>query len=133
MSPRTILVVDDDADSASVLARLLRRDGYEVRVAISMAEASHCAVAWRPDFLISDVKLTDGDGCELLRRVRRVYPVRAIAVTGYVGEPFEQQCRDAGYERVLAKPFRFEQVQAAIEFQLPAAPGRVSTPQPAGA
>ena len=115
MSPLRILVVDDHGDSASALARLLRHAGHDVRTSESVADAFRQALSDPPDVIVSDLDLTDGDGCELLRRIRLLHPrVRGIAVSGYVGEQYERQCREAGYETLLAKPLAFEQVLAAV-------------------
>ena len=115
MSALRILVVDDHGHSASALARLLRHDGHEVRTAESAADAYRQAEADPPDLIVSDLDLTDGDGCALLRHVRLLHPrVRGIAVSGFVGDKYERECREAGYEVLLAKPLAFEQVVAAV-------------------
>lgn len=112
--PLHVLVVDDHGDSAVALSRLLRHAGYDVSEARTVGEAFRLGLAKRVDVLVSDLDLTDGDGCELLRRLRAAYPLRGIAVSGYQGAPHEEQCREAGYERLLAKPLVFDQVLEAI-------------------
>ena len=110
-----ILVVDDHADSLRALAELLRRSGHDVVAAATVEEALRLALRQPPDLLVSDIQLTDGDGCELLRRIRAVHPtVRGIAVSGYAGNPLEVQCREAGYETMLVKPLVFERVLAIV-------------------
>src|SRR5215218_7605413 len=119
-----ILVVDDDAQSLSALGRLLRGTGHEVREAPSVAEAFRLALADPPELLLSDLELSDGDGCELLRRLRALHPhVRGVAVSGFAGAPHEQRCRDAGYERLLVKPVLFEHVLSAIDGARPLSTG----------
>ena len=111
----SILLVDDRRDSLNPLARLLRLDGRTVREAGTVTEAFRLAVMDPPDVLVTDLDLTDGDGCELLRRIRALHPaVRGIAVTGHTGEPHAAQCRAAGFESVLTKPVGFEQILDAI-------------------
>jgi CheY-like chemotaxis protein len=125
-----ILLVDDDAQSLSALGRLLRRTGHDVREAPSIAEAFRLALADPPELLLSDLDLPDGDGCELLRRLRALHPhVRAVAVSGFTGAPHEQRCRDAGYERLLVKPLLFEQVLSALDGVRPLSAG-ASSPAP---
>jgi CheY-like chemotaxis protein len=110
-----ILVVDDHEESTSALGRLLSRAGHDVRRAGSVADGLRSAAAVPPDLVISDLTLADGDGCELLRRIRELHPrVRGVAVSGYTGEPYEQRCLDAGFEILLAKPMPFELLLAAI-------------------
>jgi CheY-like chemotaxis protein len=128
-----ILVADDHEDSVSPLARLLRQEGHDVHEARSVADAFRFAVSAPVDLLISDLDLTDGDGCELLRRIRQLHPtVRGIAVSGFDGEAYERQCREAGYERLLSKPLIFQHIRAAIgAARPPVGLGGVPSPTPA--
>jgi len=110
-----ILIVDDDAVSLSALSRLLRYEGHHAIVARSVAEAFRLAIADPPDLLIGDLDLPDGDGCELLRRIRLLHPsVRGIAISGFIGEEYERRCREAGYTQLLGKPFVLQQLLAGI-------------------
>jgi CheY-like chemotaxis protein len=131
MPTQRILIVDDDAQSLTALGRLLRGVGHDVREAQSVAEAFRLALSDAPQLLVSDLELTDGDGCELLRRLRAIHPlVRAVAVSGFVGDPYDRRCRDAGFESLLAKPVLFEQVIAAIDgVRAPSTPGGVAAPR----
>ena len=123
--PLSILLVDDHADSLYPLARLLSHSGHEVRTAASVAEGLAAAEARRPDLLVSDIALPDGDGCDLLRRVRETMPgVKGVALTGLTGlglEPFLDRCRLAGFERFLAKPILFQEVTTVLRELFPAA------------
>ncbi len=65
----TILVVDDKEASRYTVARLLRKQGYEVREAASGEEALRLA-AGRPDLVILDVKMPDMSGYEVCRRLK---------------------------------------------------------------
>ena len=115
MSGFKILVVDDHEESTMALGRLLARAGHHVCCANSVAEGLRSAAAVRPDVLVSDLTLADGDGCDLMRRLRDLHPlVRGLAVSGHTGQDYERQCRDAGFERLLAKPLPFEKLLAAI-------------------
>ena len=115
-----VLIVDDDVVASRALAKLLRHQGHNVTTAHTLAGAlalgTHGAA---PDLLVCDVDLPDGDGCELLRRLRAFYGGRhmaAVAVTGH-GEEWAERCREAGYGWFLIKPLRFEkllQVVAAV-------------------
>jgi two-component system OmpR family response regulator len=64
-----ILIVEDDADSCEVLCRLLERSGYETDCAGTLGEAVKI-LRRRPDFVILDLKLPDGDGLALLTGLR---------------------------------------------------------------
>jgi len=112
-----ILVVDDHPGSALALALLLKREGHDVGSAASVEDAFEAATSGREvDLLISDIGLPDGDGYELLRRVRDAYgrDVPAIAVTGS-GEPKDaEDCRRAGYSRFFLKPITLPDLLAAV-------------------
>ena len=117
-TPLRILVVDDHEDSARALARLLRHDGHVVTTAHSITGAMALVVGQRPvDLLLSDIDLPDGNGCQLLDRLRAFYggrDVAAVALTGHGEEAWIEQCRRAGYRHFLLKPVRFEEVLAVV-------------------
>jgi CheY-like chemotaxis protein len=113
-----ILIVDDHVDSARSLTRLLRHEGHLVITAHTMTGAMTLVVGQQPvDVVLSDIGLPDGDGCELLRRLRSFYGGRdlpAVALTGLGDEALIDECREAGYRGFLMKPVIFEQVLGAI-------------------
>lgn len=77
---RSILIVDDDASVRGLVARLLRSWGHAVvGEAGSIAEALTCADDLRPDVVLVDIGLPDGDGFSLARRLRAsTWPVRVV-------------------------------------------------------
>ena len=111
----SILVVEDHADSAAMLERLLSRLGHTVTLAASVREAEGLASNRRFDVVISDVGLPDGDGYSLFCSVREMYPVKGIAVTGYGAAEDVAACRRAGFDAHLVKPVLFEQLKAALD------------------
>ena len=66
-----ILVADDEAPIANVVAMKLRNAGLEVTVALDGQEAYELAMADRPDFLITDLQMPGMNGLELCRAWRR--------------------------------------------------------------
>ena len=82
MTPCRTLLVEDDLDTCEALSRILRHRGYEVDCANSMNEALVKLKAM-PACLVLDLMLPDGNGVELLRRVREAgLPVRVAVATG---------------------------------------------------
>ncbi|MEW4569697.1 response regulator [Tautonia sp. JC769] len=120
-----ILLVEDHSDIARVLATLLSRAGHVVTTAGSMSRAEQIAAASGPfDLLISDLSLPDGSGLELKRRLG---DIPGIAVSGYSTEVDLQECLDAGFMDLLAKPIEFAALRDLIrhiDWSRPAAPGR---------
>jgi len=110
-----VLVVEDDTEVRDWLAHCLLRDGHEVRGVADAAQARACAAepGYRPDLILMDYALPDGDGVTLLEDLRAAWPsAAAVFVTvqwsGQVIERIEQ----TGCERV-AKPFEAEALRAA--------------------
>jgi CheY-like chemotaxis protein len=127
-----VLVVDDHEGSARVLAVLLSREGHDVITAGSARDALAAARVGRPvDVLLSDISLPDVDGCELLRRLRLQYgrDFRAVAITGNGEASDVEQCRLAGFSRLLLKPIDFSELLAVLrEMQTGSQPGGISQP-----
>jgi signal transduction histidine kinase len=110
-----ILLVEDDRDSARVLARLLRSLKHEVIVAGDCASAMARGAVGEFDLLIADLGLPDGSGLDLLVRLRHAAPIKAIALTGYGSEDDIRRSFAAGFEAHLTKPITLDQlVQAMI-------------------
>ena len=84
MNDFRLLVVEDEADQRTLLAGLLSAEGYSVACAASLAEATRELGRAPVDLVISDWRLPDGDGGELLARVRAHHPdVGFVMVTAY--------------------------------------------------
>ena len=109
-----ILLVDDHAESVEPLARLLEMHGHDVTTAFTADEALGEARARRFDLLVSDLDMPVTNGCDLLRRVREMYPLKAVAVSAHTSGRFMKLAEAAGYERVLTKPVKFDEVLEAI-------------------
>ena len=77
---RSILIVDDDASVRGLVARILRSWGHAViGEAGSIAEALTSAEVLRPDVVLVDIGLPDGDGFSLARRLRAsTWPLRVV-------------------------------------------------------
>ena len=100
-----ILVVDDDDDVRRTTVRILESFGYEV-CGVDCGQAARQAVAEANyDMLLVDVRLPDGDGCSLVKELKKTNPnVSALLVSGYIDDGVRARVRNDGY-RVLAKPF----------------------------
>jgi PAS domain S-box-containing protein len=104
---RRIMLVDDNVDGASTLARLLGAHGHEVRVFHEPIAALAAVRAFRPDLAVLDIGLPVLDGYELARRMRVLlegHPCRMVALTGYGQEADKARSAQAGFEQHLVKP-----------------------------
>ena len=112
--PLRVLLVDDHADTADLLRMLLVRRGFQVTTARSVATALAAAESAPIDVLVSDIGLADGSGCDLLRQLRAVSPLPAIALSGRDREADVQSARDAGFDEYLGKPVGIIQLVEAL-------------------
>jgi len=104
---RRILVVDDNTDTATSLAALLRLARHETYTAHDGLEALKAAEHLQPDVVLLDVQLPELDGYEVCRRIRQ-HPwgqnITLVAVTG-LGQPEDRRkSREAGFDAHLIKP-----------------------------
>ena len=109
-----ILLVEDHATTARVLARLLRESSHDVHIAGTMHEAIQSAGQKPFDLLISDLGLPDGSGLDLMRQLLAQKEIKGIALSGYGMDDDVQRSQDAGFGAHLTKPIDFRKLQAAI-------------------
>jgi CheY-like chemotaxis protein len=109
-----ILVVEDHEDTCHVLGRALRRKGFEVALAENSDAARRQFAHHSPDLIICDLGLPDGTGWDLLRSLRQIRSVPAIAISGYGMESDFTRSRDAGFSAHLVKPVDFSRLEEAI-------------------
>ncbi|HVX86193.1 MAG TPA: response regulator [Phycisphaerae bacterium] len=110
-----VLLVEDHADTARVMTKLLQGCDYDVTWAASVAEALTSAAAARFDVLVSDIGLPDGSGHDLVRELRSRYPILSIALSGFGMEHDVKRSKDAGFEEHLTKPLNFQSLIDTIE------------------
>ena len=109
-----ILVVDDHDDTLRSMKMLLTRLGYEVLAAENMTDALRIAEERHFDILLSDIALPDGNGLELLKRIRARRNVPALALSGFGMDEDIDRSREAGFADHLTKPVSIDRLQAAI-------------------
>jgi PAS domain S-box-containing protein len=110
-----LLLVDDHADTRSVLSRLLRKTGHEVVTADTAENALKILNDRRFDALISDIGLPETSGYELIREAKRRQPLRAVALSGLGMDEDVQRSVDAGFDHHLTKPINFQELQSVLE------------------
>lgn len=115
----SILLVEDDLDTLSAYARLLRMDGHIVHTADGYQAALEVARRERVDLAICDIGLWDGNGCDLLRDLRKLQTVKGIAVTGFTLPDEVEDYRAAGFAAVLPKPLQHSELRSAVSILSP--------------
>jgi signal transduction histidine kinase/CheY-like chemotaxis protein len=114
---RSVLIVDDNADSAESLAMLLELYGYRTAVSPDGPSAlAHCRQS-RPQVAILDIGMPGMDGYELARRLRAEHAdaqLMLIALTGFGDEAVAQKAKAAGFDHRLVKPLDLKMLQALL-------------------
>jgi DNA-binding response OmpR family regulator len=110
-----ILLVEDHAATANAVRKYLEVTGYAVHVAPDVRCAREYADENEFDVLLSDIKLPDGTGWDLMRRLRRGRHVAGVAISGYGSETDIERSRAAGFGIHLVKPLSPDELTAALE------------------
>jgi len=126
-----ILVVDDDADLAAVVAFALRDAGYLTLVANDGAAALALAEAERPSLVVLDLNLPGGDGLDLLPRLLSFGPLSVLVLSVRSGEEDVVRALDLGADDYLTKPFSPRTLLARVRAVLRRA--GVERPEPVAA
>jgi len=116
--PLRILLVEDHADTAAVLGRLLHRMGHDVLAAADVATALALAkkeISNAPiDVVMSDLGLPDGSGLDLMRQLSTDYGLRGIALSGFGMDSDLEESIAAGFWRHLVKPIDIGTLRDAL-------------------
>jgi DNA-binding response OmpR family regulator len=118
----SILLVEDDAVVRTFLADNLTADGYELLVADTVRDAMRALEYRRPDLAVIDLKLPDGSGLDLIRRVReadgiasRLDPTLPLVVlSGCAGELDRLRGFERGADDYVTKPFSYGELRLRI-------------------
>ena len=115
-----ILVVDDEPETANLMARVLQDDGATVLVAESASAGYDMLVSEGPDVLVSDIGMPFQDGYEFIRRVRSSSErpqarIPALAVTAYARLEDRAKALTAGFDMYVSKPVAPVQLVAMVE------------------
>ncbi|MET0551994.1 MAG: sigma-54 dependent transcriptional regulator [Vicinamibacteria bacterium] len=112
---KKILVVDDEPSMREMLGIMLRREGYDVLLADSRSMAAAVLARGPVDMLITDVKLPDGDGIEILRHVKAVMAETVVIVmTAYGSTQTAIAALKLGAQDYLIKPFDIEELKLVV-------------------
>lgn len=117
MSNKTILVIEDEKAIREMIAFALRREGYEIMEASSVAAADALLADKLPDAMLVDWMLPDISGVEFLRRAKqdeRLQDIPAIMLTARSEEDDKITGLDAGADDYISKPFSPRELMARI-------------------
>ena len=119
-----LLVVDDEPDLLTLYELTLLREGHDIETARSLEEARERLAADRFDVLITDLRLPDGSGLELLHELEQAgdRPEKSIVVTAYGSAAHAVEALKAGAFDYLTKPVDLRQFRTVVASALGRAP-----------
>jgi CheY-like chemotaxis protein len=122
-----IMAIDDDPDVSEVLKRRLEPYGVDVLRAFSGMQGFWSCLDARPDVIISDLRMTDGDGSYILHRLRAhalTQKTPVIILTGQTNPAIRRDLLSQGADAFLYKPMVFSELLKVLQklIQLPPFP-----------
>ncbi len=114
---QTVFLVEDEEAILEGIADFLRRRKFVVTTAMSFrdAQAALAGMPSLPDFVITDVRLPDGSGLDLVRDITSRQPrPRIIVITGHLDKDAVEHARTSGADAVLLKPFPLRTLLAEL-------------------
>ena len=110
-----VLVVDDEESVVVTIKAILQLDGYDVATTTSAAEARKMVRDQEFDLVLTDLRLEDGDGLDVLRAVRDHFPETVtIMLTGYASLESAIQALRVGAYDYLVKPSEVEELRSTV-------------------
>jgi two-component system KDP operon response regulator KdpE len=122
-SGATVLIVEDDDDTRTVLVRELGSRGYRIQEAADGRTALERWEASRPDVVLLDLGLPDIDGLAIIRRIRREAMTPIVILSGRYAEREKVEALERGADDYVTKPFGVDELHARIRVALRRATG----------
>jgi two-component system OmpR family response regulator len=113
-APGHILIVEDDAEIAELVARFLRDTGLRVSVAANGQAMDRCLASTRPDLIVLDLMLPGEDGLSIARRLRATTSIPIIILTAMAEDTDRIVGLELGADDYLGKPFNPRELLARI-------------------
>ena len=115
MSGPRILIVDDEKSLRDMLGLLFHKQGFEVLTAANYTEGVAAAVRSNPDVILCDIKMPDGNGLDLLSRVREEkLPTPVIMITAHTSTEDAIQAMKRGAVDYISKPFNNDELLLVV-------------------
>lgn len=119
---RKVLVVDDEAVVVNSIRKILIRKGFAIQEAFSCKDALAQVFAQDYDLVLLDMKMSDGNGMDVLQRIKAKRPdLRVVIVTGYASIDTAVEAIQKGASDYMAKPFTPDELYSVTNKVLGAA------------
>ncbi|HYJ92301.1 MAG TPA: sigma-54 dependent transcriptional regulator [Pyrinomonadaceae bacterium] len=112
----SILIVDDEQSYRQLLSLVFESNGHSIRTAMNGREALELLHTEPADIIISDVKMPDMDGIEMLRSVRETLPdVGVVLMTAFASVETAREAFKLGADDFIQKPFDVEELKLIVK------------------
>jgi CheY-like chemotaxis protein len=118
-SPKRVLIVEDDVDSARSMHLLISDMGHRAEYAINGYVALDMVRGFRPDIVLLDLGLPGVDGFDVCRRIKNDYQskhIRVAVITGYAHEEYRVRAKAAGCDLHLIKPVAPAVIESVLDY-----------------
>jgi DNA-binding NtrC family response regulator len=116
MSGQRLLIVDDEASIRDMLAFFFHKRGFEVMTASNFTEGQSSALRSTPDLVLCDIKMPDGNGLDLLKKIKSESPkTPVIMITAHTSTPDAIEAMKLGAVDYIAKPFNVEELGLIVD------------------
>jgi len=116
MAGKKVLVVDDEQNSREGLSKILTKEGYKVHIAEDGEKALQEAEDYKFDLIITDLRMPDMDGIEVLKKVReKNKSIGVVIVTAYGEVNSYLTAMNLGAFEYLNKPIHLEELRRVIK------------------
>jgi len=113
--PKTILIVDDEADVLEIVSEMIAEMGYQVKTAGSGEAAQDFLASTPVDLVISDLNMHGVDGLTLARWIRSRYPrLRLAMMTAFATDDLKTMLHQKMVDTLLLKPLNFGELRGAV-------------------
>lgn len=108
-----ILLAEDEDDLRDLIREELQLENYEVCEARTGGSAIEVFKAQKPDLVITDIRMPNGSGVDLIRAIRETSFIPVILITGF-HDFCEEEFKELNVSKVLYKPFRIKDLILSI-------------------
>jgi CheY-like chemotaxis protein len=120
-SKKHILVIDDEIAWLKITSHILQRNGYDVRTARSGAEALKALASFKPDLILSDVRMPDMNGFDLVDNLKQMPKTSSTPIIFFSAiDDYDARkiARSLGAADYLVKPFNEDEVSSVLSKHL---------------
>lgn len=117
-TPKTVMIIEDEPDTAEVFAEMMRLNGYRVLKTYSSTPALTLLAQEKPSIVLLDIMMPDISGLEILRAMRSDPELASIPVVVVSAKATPEDIRrglDAGASVYLTKPVGYMDLMAAVD------------------